>query len=787
MPIGACWKRHVAIALLLAASLAASRAWAGGVVDDVRLGDGPSEQSHRLNGDHSEVIKGGLDEAARQLLPLKPESFDGGSMTFTMKVDPKEQNYVTVKLWGSDKGEASGRLILYANGLQVGYRHEGDYDVLNQTDEEGLAPGRFVYQTVPLPLALTQGQNSITLKIAALGPMWPYGQTFEQYQKKLTVPSRGIYRVYMHTDARFVPDASEKQGNMPAATVRQDIGEEVIAETKKTVIDRLNRMLKTPVSAERATDRKARENRLFLLAEAYNTPWTPAYHDPRVIEQILQDGDATAQAFTQKDTLAADNYASSSWLGAGPLGLAIMQTHDGLAKRLDETITINGKPVARRDAWADAMHQSVNYWRTHRRSYTNQSMIVDWNIYTANRGLQIIAPKLALPESQAMAYVYQAVGLEPWLGSDPRVDKAPVPDSPDQGMVNPHGLHHYLITRKGLSRELGWVGSYGETILHFMVDMVKFTGDEKLRQHLAKLQRARMYFRYPALDADGYRCMKLASEVDNRTAHYPLKGSAYNAPNIREEWWMDVPAVLHDDPVAVGAAQQSIEEGQYFVYIKGRAKDPDTLGMMRNVDEYTKVKSLPASGYRLPMTKGQPDFAFADEEDAIIAVKDGETQLFVNLYYRAERAVNYVARIYEVTPTLSRLVTARTYAEAVPSGQTYTRRDWIDWGRGVGHVPPGQEIHQAWAGEVLPISARPADVRLPAYGDWGPYLGRAAYYQVQYGPYLIMMNCSDSKEHAITVPPEFAGGRDLISGKPASEMAGALKPLTTVVLRAAVK
>jgi hypothetical protein len=31
--------------------------------------------------------------------------------------------------------------------------------------------------------------------------------------------------------------------------------------------------------------------------------------------------------------------------------------------------------------------------------------------------------------------------------------------------------------------------------------------------------------------------------------------------------------------------------------------------MMRNVDEYETVKSLPPSAYRLPMSEGQPDFA----------------------------------------------------------------------------------------------------------------------------------------------------------------------------------
>jgi hypothetical protein len=54
---------------------------------------------------------------------------------------------------------------------------------------------------------------------------------------------------------------------------------------------------------------------------------------------------------------------------------------------------------------------------------------------------------------------------------------------------------------------------------------------------------------------------------------------------------------------------------------------------------------------------------------------------------------------------------------------------------------------------------------------------------LQYGGYVIVMNCSDDKNLPLTIPPAFAGGRDLISGMPAGGLAGArLKPLSTLVL-----
>ncbi len=205
--------------------------------------------------------------------------------------------------------------------------------------------------------------------------------------------------------------------------------------------------------------------------------------------------------------------------------------------------------------------------------------------------------------------------------------------------------------------------------------------------------------------------------------------------------------------------------------------------MMRNVDEYAKVKTLPPSAYRLPMTDGQPDFAFADEEDAVLAVKHGDTRLFVNLYYRAERGVNGVARLLEVTPTITRIATVRTDFQVVSSGQTYARPDWIDAIRNPGHPPPGEVLHQAWAGEKLPIAARPADAMLPKYGDWGPFVGKASFYRLRYGDYLIGMNCSEENTYKLDVPTGRGKALDLVSGKVlALDRPVRVGPLSTLVL-----
>ncbi len=186
----------------------------------------------------------------------------------------------------------------------------------------------------------------------------------------------------------------------------------------------------------------------------------------------------------------------------------------------------------------------------------------------------------------------------------------------------------------------------------------------------------------------------------------------------------------------------------------------------------------------MPMTPGQPDFAFADEENAIIALKHGDTCMFINLYYRAERGVNRLARIFEQSPFNTRIATVRTNVKIIESGETYTRPDWIDRIRNKGFPPPGEKIHQALAGEEMPISKRPDDATSPKYGEWGPFLGKAAFYSLEYGDYLIGLNTTETNTYELPVSGKDKVYMDLVSKKEIKPVDGVIKvgPLSTIVL-----
>jgi hypothetical protein len=165
-------------------------------------------------------------------------------------------------------------------------------------------------------------------------------------------------------------------------------------------------------------------------------------------------------------------------------------------------------------------------------------------------------------------------------------------------------------------------------------------------------------------------------------------------------------------------------------------------------------------------------------------LKHGDQRLFLNFYFRQEFGVSGAVRILDVTSNIMRIATVKSQFEVDSSGQQWTRPDIIDTERTGGIPPPGENIHQAWRGEKLPIAKRPADASRPAYGTWGPFVGKASFYSLRYGDYLFAVNTTTDKTFELAPPASEREARELASGKTV-KLSGPIKvaPLTTVVLR----
>ena len=393
--------------------------------------------------------------------------------------------------------------------------------------------------------------------------MWGYGTTFEQYQKAMTEPTRGIYRAYIHTDGFFEPPSEEKQGPPPAdLPIRRTPGPEVLDALKTRVSREVNALL--------VQDRPLDQMQMQFLARAYTVKWTPAFQNPAVVSQIVKGLDALFAAYRQIPKLAQSDPATPNpdWFGIGPTGDVLRRLAGPLAPALDQEIGDGATGhVSRREALAGMLLACRDWHREDRRQYTAQSMINDlYGIYLANRGLQVVAPDRAMPEQEARRYLYESVGLQPWLGSE----KGGVP-------TKPLGDDYWQLTRKGLTKELGYVGYYGE-VLDWTAAIYDATqpapgesGDERIKAQLVKIARARAPFRCPMPDADGHRAMRAETIVGWRDeGNYPGDVTYGERPT-----WDASPihtAAVTLDPLMVGAAQQAFGDNQFFASVRDQMK-----------------------------------------------------------------------------------------------------------------------------------------------------------------------------------------------------------------------
>lgn len=748
----------------------------------LRFGDESTELSHRVEAAPHDAVERGLGllgEARLRLLPTAQGDWRGATVSFDLKVDPAAQNYLTLRLSGDDVSPS--RLFVVVDGMTVGYLHLGDVDLLEPGATEPQFPGRFFYRTTPLPENLTRGQTMVRCEIRSTGPIWAYGQNFERFQKPMAEPARGLYAVYSHTDPFFAPPADEKQGSPPADKVRLEPGVEVLADAR----DRVNREIR----ARLADRRPLGQMQMMFLAEAWHVKWTEAYFNPQVITRIVESLDAFGLAWRADPKLGINDKATPNpdWFGVGPVGATLHWLAEPLAAHLDPKVEGASDGVARRILLADMLATSREWNSRNRRLYTNQSMIKDlYGIYFANRGLQVVSPSRAWPEDQARRYLYESVGLEPWRGSD----------LPEGGSAKPLGEDYHQLTRRGLTRELGYVGSYGEVIdwVTKIHDATRPTfgapGDERIRRQLVKIALARAPFRHAAVDADGCRAMRMEVFVGWRDHKYPGLVTYAQKPN-RDGSALDA-AYITRDPRLLGYARQMLDDNQFFASLRATMAENTSLrithGLLLAPEAHDFIAALPPIRDLLPMSDGAPDFVFADEENGVVAIKHGDETLYASLYWRARNAVNHLAAVHHLTPTLERQAIVRTETRFTPLGANYRRPGAVVFGFGNGgahlRYPPGSLPPSALAGEELPIAAPPPGVSFKP-GEENVYAGRGDFYLLRYGAYLIAMNTARNRAESFDVPADFAAARDL--ARPCEAPLGAgprqVPPLSTVVLR----
>lgn len=735
------------------------------------FGNRASEQKHKLTATWSETYTGGMGETARRMLPEEPKNWKGGVLHFKMKVDANKQNYFTVRCWGSESDNTV--VMLFIEGKQIGYRHLGDYDLLHRGNGNKPCPGRFYYYTLPLPLKYTRGKSEVNLELRSYGNTWDYGDTFEKYQHKMEGHTIGFYRAYIDTVPCFVPDKKEKQGKeiITTASIRPTPGIEILHELKDKVSARIRQIM--------AKDSPLGQQEIWLLADAYSVSWTPVYQQPEAIRKVRQGIDDHYKKYLDNPSIIYTDASvyNGDWMTTCLLARSIRS----LWNELKDSLSAPFMSTTRNEAWSQLMLASLEYGTTHRRQYTNQSMIIDMAIYECNRALMLMNPRKALPEYETLRYLYESLSLAPWLG------KVISPNEYER----PLGDNYWQLTSKGLTKELGFVGYYGEVldwINHIYqatcVPEAPHSGDAKIKDQLLRIADARYHFRYPAVDDEGFRCFRAEAVVGWRDGnHYPGdimygdRGTAWDATPL-------LTAATTLDRKAIGIAQQMLKDNQFFSLIAKKLSDAGNIRNLQSClhvpDEYELIMQQPQQSCDLPMSATAPDYIFADEEDGVIAIKHGQEILYASLYWRARNAINKLAKVHYITPTMERLANVYTKVEFTDSGLRYTRPDWVNlgfWGTREWY----EGVHSAHAGEVLPIARIPEGIPFKP-GDENAFAGRADFYLLEFGNYVIGMNGSTNKTTEIDIPSarkvlNLTNNKEIVtSGKVK------IKPQSTIVL-----
>ncbi|WP_338287257.1 autotransporter-associated beta strand repeat-containing protein [Luteolibacter sp. LG18] len=736
----------------------------------------PSDPS---SDDPSDVITGALGQTARRFLPRTPYAdIYGGEGSLSMAVDPVKQNYLTVKIWGSDPNPQH-YFILNVEDYEVGLRHSGGSAAPDQFIADGVswAANQFLYRTVPLPLHLTQGKTSVALKLRSTGWLNDYdaGAYFSKYQKLMNSPSIGLYRLYSHVGSQL--DVSgEAQTPAPAFVARTGDSEATtLATVKAGVNSTLSGYMGTAASG-------LIPNKILYMAQCYDAKenlgesWI-TYPSGKTATDLLNlivdaiDYQVAKQSITGSQVAA---FGNDSWGGGfAPLGatakLLWPQLSAGAIMSTQVAYSGTYGTITRTSGWSKALRASVDYGRYNRRGESrtaNQEIDVARNIYLANSGLLVVDPVNALYLTESTRYMREAAGVETYKGSD-QTGSGPTP-------VRGTDQNWYITTSRGTTKDGGgFVASdYGEMGGN-LFNVAFSAGDAALMAKALQVYRARCVFRYPNYDGSGALMMYGAEPIGDRNNDMPghwayLERGDGGLGVVSKGPSFTIGATNFDISDLLGYYQTSVADGQQLQMLAS-SYGPYSA---RN---YTLVKAMAATNIPLPMHPGAPDFAWADEQNMVVAAKHGEERFFANLYWRSPDHINGFAKVFHLAGNTPRL--AEVQMEDVrykPSGTFRTLGPAVE---GNSTRTPPDNPTNAYNGIVCPIPMR-SDLTSISGGN--PDAGRGTGYTLRYGHWLVGINGHYSATYDMILPSNFTSATDLISNTTKTGTV-TLQPQTSVV------
>ncbi len=633
---------------------------------------------HQLNEENAETVDGALEQKAWHLNP------DTGRLDFSVRVDPERQNHLTVRFWSED--EVPGAI-----NLVDGEGETVSYGRLDHPTSKNLVPEQWFYSTVRLPRDMTEGRETVRLRLS----------------HDADSVSRGIYEVAVHTGARFQPGP-----HVPEAKVIKPYSygsyepppEEKVEAMADHLVDVGDRQVEYIMRYQRyASDWREKvaadewdgplvgafhtrggetlQKRLdnwagfnmihnnmgplkgvITLARAYVMPGGKYEGDPEMLDRI-----AVAIDFARRAQGVNGAYAdvwSQKWVGgparrrgAGALeggahraqANAFLMVYDDLLEKgmLDEPIDDNAdpdsRPVPRRKAYLDLFRGSLSYCMDRRGHAPNQDLMNVSALAPLIEALSILDPELDAEgkelREKTQIRAEEAAGIRPLRGGTYYFSPKGMGMEPDgHRRGGPDGYVH---------GSPGGIWSIGQAV-----------DNDAVRRRAVAAAEAWPHFWYPVYHDDERIDVRTVGSFNWRNIN--VSGHGTNPHNFAA---LDIKLPAH-----IRAFQLKLTQGEYIDPGKVQPRIPGgghrytgARGVMERVESNLRLlRKLPDAEMRMPHEKDEPDFAWVDPMSGTVAIRRGEHRVFMSLNWlnsteNGRPVANDLARVHDMTPEAHRL------------------------------------------------------------------------------------------------------------------------------------
>lgn len=608
-----------------------------------------------------------------KLSPTTPPSRFSMELTFTVKIDPYKQNYLSLKLHSSEKYTP---IFLYIDGKQLGYAKCGDFEALN-LGYGSFKPEGYFYVTTAIPLLYTKGKNEIEL---ALRQAEPYDD--------LTEVHGTVYEAYSTTSLTF--NLPENKTPVTKKAI-QDFDVDTLAESYiDAQVEFFNKFFAKLKNGEKLSITKYVEEMRHFCMMLFE-PYCPLSDKSEAVRLIADCINLYVKDYFENPKTLLYNSHQSDWGGYyGELGQALYIIERLIDKAwfdaflsspFDEKHTI-------KEAWEICLKASFDFASSRQSYIYNQTYYTYEGAWKAMAGLGVIKSKYYIGKEKCDLILKESLGLAPWQGEHILFDKSgreldlyhclfnhdknarftedyvnivctgkAVQGVDEKGEFlrrKPYGENYFPLTHKALSRENGYVGNYGETC-NYLPEWVYRTfnhGDAELSDLILKAAleniNSRMHMRYGGADDTGSLIMLMEQAIDERNPTMNPKSAYATVINDKRSLLfaslnrhMNEHSERYASPEwdkyklyakkASDALRQQHSDGHLIPFLENLAPNYNDFKIDRTIKDIFKED---ITHYLPHSEENTEDFVFFDIDNLLLSLKDGNTHLFAQLNHR---------------------------------------------------------------------------------------------------------------------------------------------------------